>query len=278
MRERPHSVDRIRRAAYPLLAVLLLPALSQPAAAWGPNGHRVVGQIAENHLSEEARAAVRELMGTETLARAGTWADEIRSDPAWDHAGPWHYINVEDDETLETTERSSRGDVLSALERFAAVLRDAEAPRQERVEALRFLVHFVADVHQPLHVGRRGDAGGNGILVLWFDEPTDLHALWDTHLVEYQELSFTELARFLDHPTPQEVTAWQAAGYADWIAESFALRDQVYDLGDRRLGYRYAYRNVPVVERRLLQAGVRLAGLLESLLTATSEPVERRRP
>lgn len=268
------------RGSARLLVPLLLLAVSapRPAAAWGPNGHRVVGRIAENHLSEEARTAVRELMGPESLARAGTWADEIRSDPAWDHAGPWHYINIADDETLASTERNPRGDVLSAMERFEGVLRDPEAPRQERVEALRFLVHFVADVHQPLHVGRHSDGGGNGTLVLWFGEPTNLHTLWDTHLVEHQELSFTELARFIDHPTPEEVAAWQASGYEEWIAESFALRGRVYDLGDHRLGYRYGYRNVPIVERRLLQAGVRLAGLLEAVFKETTEPAAPRTP
>lgn len=270
MAEGPHAGER-RQTALSLLATLLLAAFTtQPAAAWGPKGHRVVGQIAENHLSAPALAAVRELMGSESLARAGTWADEIRSDPAWEHAAPWHFISVDDDETLETTERSSQGDVLSAMERYEGVLRNPEAPREERVVALRFLVHFVADVHQPLHVGRRADGGGNDTLVLWFGEPTHLHALWDTHLVEHQGLSFTELVRFIDHPSPAEVAAWQGSSYEDWIAESFGLRDRVYDLGDRRLGYDYAKENVPVVERRLLQAGVRLAGLLDDLLIPTA--------
>ena len=252
-----------RVTAIPLLLALLLPGA---ARAWGPNGHRVVGWIAEGHLSEEALAAVRELMGPESLARAATWPDEIRSDPAWRRADPWHYISIDDGETLETTARSEDGDVLEAMERFEAVLRDPEAAREVRVQALRFLVHFVGDVHQPLHVGRRADRGGNGVLVTWFDEPTNLHSVWDGRMIESEELSFTELARFIDHPTPEEVAAWQAGGYRDWIAESFALRGQVYDLGDRRLGYRYAYEKLPIVRQRLLQAGVRLAGLLESIL------------
>lgn len=266
MAERTHAL-------LSLPATLLLAALTtQPAAAWGPKGHRVVGQVAENHLSPEALAAVRELLGSESLARAGTWADEIRSDPAWERAAPWHFISIDDDETLETTERSPEGDVLSAMERYEGVLRDPESPREDRVEALRFLVHFVADVHQPLHVGRRADGGGNDTLVLWFGEPTDLHHLWDTDLVEYQGLSFTELVRFIDHPSA-DVAAWQEGSYEDWIAESFALRGRVYDLGNRRLGYDYANENVPVVERRLLQAGVRLAGLLDDVLgSRTSEP------
>lgn len=254
------------------LAAAIGLALVLPGAArsWGPTGHRVVGAIAEIHLSEEARAAVRDLLGSESLARASTWADEIRSDPSWSRAAPWHYINIGDDETLETTERNPRGDVLEAMERFEGVLRDPEASRQDRVEAIRFLVHFVGDVHQPLHVGRASDAGGNRVLVLWFGEATDLHSLWDSDLIRSMELSYTELARFLDHPTPEQVAAWQDSGYRDWIAESFELRDEVYDLGDRRLGYGYLRAKKPIVERRLLQAGVRLAGLLNAIFAPDS--------
>jgi hypothetical protein len=261
---------RARAVAVPLVLVLLV--CPGAARAWGPNGHRVVGWIAESHLSEGALAAVRELMGPESLARAATWPDEIRSDPSWRRADPWHYISIDDAETLETTARAEGGDVLEAMARFEAVLRDPQAAREDRVEALRFLVHFVGDVHQPLHVGRRADRGGNEILVLWFGEPTNLHSVWDGRMIESEELSFTELARFIDHPTPEEVAAWRAGGYREWIAESFALRSEVYDLGDRRLGYGYAYEKLPIVRRRLVQAGVRLAGLLEAIFTPVDSP------
>lgn len=260
-----------RRAGRPAaLGALTIAALvaAGPAGAWGPDGHRAIGQIADDHLSPEARAAVREILGTEPLARAATWPDDVRSDPAWRRASPWHQISIDDGETLETTERDPAGDVLEAMERFEAVLRNPDAAREEQVVALRFLTHLVGDVHQPLHVGRRADAGGSATLVLWHGEPSDLHAVWDHQMLEARRLSFTELVRFIDPPTAAEVAAWQASGYRDWIGESLALRPQVYDLGDRRLGSDYARKNLPTVERRILQAGVRLAGLLSSIFEA----------
>ncbi len=259
---------RALRIAASAALFLLLPAA---AAAWGPTGHRVVGQIAENHLSSAARYGVECLIGPEGLAEASTWADEIRSDPAWDKATPWHYISIDDGETLETTERSPHGDVLWAIHHFSDVLRSPDASRRNKADALKLLVHFVGDVHQPLHVERRGDGGGNGVRVTWFGEPTSLHHLWDTGLIEHEKLSFTEIARFLDHPTSEQVAAWQASTPEDWVRESLALRAQVYDIGDGDLGYAYAYRELPLVKKRLLQAGVRLAGLLDRIFAPKGE-------
>lgn len=251
---------------------LLLLAMSSPVHAWGPNGHRVVGRIAMNHLSEEAARAIECLIGPEGLDQASTWADEIRSDPGWRRADPWHFISIDDGETLETTARDPAGDVLEAMQRFEAVLRDPLAGRQAKQEALRFLVHFVGDVHQPLHVGRRADRGGNSIVVMWFAETTNLHSVWDSRLIDNEKLSFSELAAFLDHPTQEEIRTWQASTFADWAKESKAERDRVYTIGDGQLGYQYAFDNMPLVKRRLVQAGVRLEGLLNSIFAAQSNP------
>ena len=252
--------------------VVLLLLVSSPVHAWGPNGHRAVGRIAMHHLSEEAARAVECLIGPEGLDQVSTWPDEIRSDPNWKKAEPWHFISIDDAETLETTARNPDGDVLEAMERFTAVLRDPQANRQAKQEALKFLVHFVGDVHQPLHAGRRADRGGNGVEVTWFGEKTNLHAVWDTHLVENEKLSFSELAAFLDHPTQEEIRTWQSATFADWIRESKAAREQVYKIGDGKLGFLYAFQNVPLVKRRLVQAGVRLAGLLNSVFAQPAPP------
>jgi hypothetical protein len=247
----------------------ILPFLFAASAfGWGPIGHRIVGRIAENHLSEEAGRAVAGILGFQSLAQVSVWADEIRSDPAWKKADPWHFINIEDGDTVESAARAPAGDVLEAMERMEKALRDPAATRESKRDALRFLVHFVGDAHQPLHVGRRGDRGGNDVVVSWFGRLTNLHAVWDSSLIESEKLSFSEFAEFLDHARPADIRHWQKAPYAAWIGESKALRSQVYATGNGDLRYEYVYKNMPIVKRRLHQAGIRLAGLLNEIFAA----------
>ena len=248
-----------------ILAVFLLPAL---AFSWGKTGHRVVGQIAENHLSPKAAAAVRDLLGPHSLAEIANWADEIRSDPSWKRADPWHYVNIPDGETYEAMSKNPAGDIIVAMKRFEATLRNPAAPKDERIQALKFLVHMVGDIHQPLHAGKRDDLGGNRVSVHWFRsvEATNLHAVWDDLIIEQEKLSFTEWTRFLDHPTPAELKEWQTASSTVWMEESYKLRDRCYDFKpELPLSYDYVYKSLPIVKQRLLQAGVRLAGTLNSI-------------
>lgn len=267
----------MKRASMALVLLLTTPA---SLLAWGPIGHRVVGRIAANHLTDEAAVAVACLIGPEGLDQASTWADEIRNDPNWQppaqNPSPWHFISIDDNETLETTARDPKGDVLEAIERFSAVLRDAQATRQAKQEALRFLVHFVGDVHQPLHVGRRADRGGNSIQVTLFGQQTNLHSVWDGGLIDSEKLSFSELAAFIDHPTLRELQAWQSAPPADWVKESKAVRERVYKIGDGKLSFQYAFDNMPLIKQRLLQAGVRLAGVLNSIFSQAGPSIPDR--
>ena len=268
---------KARRVAVSSFAlVLALPPAS--AFAWGPTGHRAVARIAERHLSEAAARGVAAILGAESLVQAATWPDEIRSDPAWDKAKPWHFISIEDNETYETASKSLDGDVVEAIGRFTRVLQDPAAEAGKKAEALRFLVHFVGDVHQPLHVGRRTDLGGNTIQVAWFNESTNLHAVWDEKIIESEKLSFSELAELIDHPTQTEIRTWQGTGVLDWIKESMAVRGRVYQIGDKKLGYLYAYQNGPLVKRRLMQAGIRLAGVLNSLFDSPGPSIPDRPP
>lgn len=255
------------------LLVVSMSCVPLQAFGWGQTGHRVVGEIAARHVSPWTARQVAVLLDGESLAEASNWPDEIKSDPSWERAYTWHFISIDDGETIETTARDSRGDVLEALHRLESVMRSSTATRQERAEALKFFVHFTGDVHQPLHVGRRADRGGNDIRLTWMGQSRNLHSVWDDALLESLDLSFTELADFIDDPTPAQVSTWQAASYEDWVRESFALRTAVYDIGDGKLSWGYRYKALPIVERRLLEGGVRLAGRLDAIFAPPVPPL-----
>lgn len=265
---------------------LLAPA---PALAWGKTGHRAIAAIADRQLSGIARANVEQIIGSaETLDEASTWPDDMRSNPSpfWQKtASPWHYV------TLDGTvydHAPAEGDALEALARFRSVLRNPQASRAEKQQALRFIVHLVADLHQPMHVGKCCDRGGNDVKVTWFGRPTNLHAVWDSALVDEQQLSFTELTDKLSrHTSSADVISWWDVDPRDWISESGQLRDSLYPQPTGNpdqlpaLSYDYVYRFTPVMEQRLKQAGVRLAAYLDEVFTPeparTPAPVPARR-
>jgi hypothetical protein len=236
-----------------------------PAFAWGAIGHRVTGAIAEDNLDGTARAHVRLILGDETLAQAATWPDEQRSDPAefWQKtASPWHYVTVPAGTAYTTALAPPEGDAVTALTRFAATLRDPRASLADKQLALRFTVHIIGDLHQPLHAGRPGDRGGNLVAVTWFGKPTNLHALWDSAMIDDRQLSYLEMAAFLKHAiTPAQVIAWDDVRPATWIGESVALRETIYPASPD-LGFAYAWKNRQAVDTRLSMAGVRIAAYL----------------
>ena len=149
-------------------ATLLVLAAVAPALAWGQTGHRIVGEIAEHRISGRTAAEVALLIGPEGLAEASTFADEQRSNPAvfWQtEAGPYHYVTVPADMTYAKVGAPPEGDAVTALRRFSATVRDPNASREDRAAALKFIVHIVGDLHQPLHAGNGSDKGGNDVKV-----------------------------------------------------------------------------------------------------------------
>jgi hypothetical protein len=274
-----------------LLALLAAAAalIPSPALAWGKTGHRVVAAIADTQLSGLARAHIEQILGRgQSLADVANWPDEMRSAPGefWQKtATPWHYVtlngNVYDHAPPE-------GDALEALGRFTKTLLDPNASLADRQLALRFVIHLVGDLHQPLHVGKCCDRGANDVKVTWFGKPTNLHAVWDSQLVDEEQLSFTEFADKLErHMSPQDVIAWSDPYPRDWIAESAEIRDTLYPAppksvrGKKRKGgkavvpelsYDYVYKFTPVMERRLSQGGVRLAAYLNAIFAAPLPP------
>ncbi len=235
------------------------------AQAWGPIGHRIVGQIAAKHLDGRAKREVKELLGNETLAISSTWADFIKSDRSWDKANTWHYVTIEDGQTYETSTINPQGDVVEAIDRMIKTLKNKKAERQERINALKFLVHFVGDIHQPFHVGRGNDRGGNNIRVRWFDRDSNMHALWDEDLINYQQLSYTEYAAMLEQASKEQIKQWQSDDINVWIKDNMQLRPLIYAIGDGKLGYDYNFKVVKAMNLQLQKAGIRLAGVLNQI-------------
>ncbi|MDZ7689820.1 MAG: S1/P1 nuclease [Balneolaceae bacterium] len=200
---------------------------------------------------------------------ASTWMDEIRSDSAYNYTHAWHWVTIPNGMSYAETEKNPDGDLIKALNDILADLKKGDLSATEEQEKLKMLIHLVADIHQPLHVGTGKDRGGNDVDVEWFWEPSNLHSVWDSGMIDDSKLSYTEFAESVNHPTKEELRKWQTTGVMDWAQESMQLRDQVYDLPeDRQLAYEYKYKYFHIVEKRILQAGVRLADLLNEIYGA----------
>lgn len=296
---RPRAL-RSRFARGLLATALLAPTLaSRPALAWHDDGHRIVGEIADRRLSPEARARVRELLADmpdyATLATAATWPDQqAKLDPTFAFAYTSHYVNVRGPTSPRDLYRvcvEQKGCVATGIVYYADVLGSTRASDAQKAEALRFLVHFVGDVHQPLHAGHVEDKGGNEVAELRFLEYTsekkaNLHAIWDGGIIALalgrsQSTWQTWAHELDDRVTAEQARRWTAADSAyDWVEESrlfaaangYLHADGVREVrkGDA-LGEDWYAHNRPVVEQRLQQAGVRLAALIEAALAPTTK-------
>lgn len=246
------------------------------AHGFGFTGHRVVGQIAENHLNDSSKIEIKQLLGHTRLAEIATWADEIRVDPRWKKANPWHYINVNRNETIAEAAQRQEQHIIAAIERFQTVLKNNEESSEKRLEALKFLVHLVGDIHLPVHTGLAEDKGATLFQVNWLGQGRTLHWIWDSGIINSQELSFSEWARFLDNVNPEKVKQWQADSVFDWATESLDYRPKVYEFPRKTrpvpLGYSYLYTHLPFIKQRLTQAGIRLAGILNATFTNDTTP------
>lgn len=245
---------------------LCIPLLPLSVFAWGATGHRVVGAIAADHLTKKASKAVQEILGDESMAIAATWMDEMRSNPADRYMSDWHWVTIPDGETYATAEKNPKGDAIETIGRMEKLLKSDTVPPARRLMYLRILIHLVGDIHQPLHVGKGDDKGGNDLQVRWFKKGSNLHRIWDSGMIDEYGLSYSELAASLDHATPAQITSWQKGDAASWAQECLAFRPAIYDVqqGDD-LGYDYQYLNWPIVQEQLLKAGIRLAGVLNAL-------------
>jgi hypothetical protein len=292
---------RVRAGIFALAAVLLLPG---SLFAWWDDGHVIVARIAEAQLTPDARAAIKDLLGENregerniSDVRICTWADLIRSSGQLNRKYPkndtWHYINIEIKTKQEDFKPDPDGnDVLGAIERFKKVLKDPKAAKDDRKEALFFVVHFIGDMHQPLHTGNReDDRGGNSQPIKSvLGKPEDrlnLHKVWDGHLVaaERGELTVDDFAkRLLSEINETDRETWLKGDVKQWIWQSHAIVvERVYRYSDNKefpprdnttvelTEENYFKINKPIVREQLKKGGVRLAATLNECFAAKSD-------
>lgn len=261
------SMKTIKKLFF-LSSLFLLPSFS---FGWGVLGHRIVGQIAEVYLTPKAKIAIQKILGTESIAMVANWGDFIKSDSAYNYLSPWHYMDVDSGLTKNQLRNYLEGDTATDLYTktnfVIKELKNKHLSMDKKRMYLKLLIHFVGDIHQPFHVGHHSDMGGNKIKLIWFNTPTNLHALWDDQLINFQQLSYTEYTAAINHTTSQQRLAWQKQPISEWIIESYQISERLYleIVPDQKLGYRYNYDHVQTLNERLLKGGVRLAGLLNEL-------------
>lgn len=256
------------------LAVLVSGLLAAPRAyAWGKVGHRASARLTESRLTPAALAAVKELLEPgETLADASTWADEMRKDNP--ETAPWHYVNVPITEDKYSDRFcGAKGCVVAKVDEFRKQLADPSLPRADRQKALRFLTHFLQDMHQPVHVGDRGDRGGNDTQVQFFGKGSNLHRVWDSGIIEQSFPDESALLRELTARAAGLTTAAEGTT-VDWADESLAAARDAYKdpttgavlKKGAKLGTTYQEAGLPVATRRLTLSALRLAAVLNSTL------------
>jgi hypothetical protein len=253
--------------------LLLIPFLffmkssSDEAVFWGKNGHRVTGEIAEKHLTKKAKKQINKILKGQSLAFVSTYADEIKSDKKYNKYYSWHYINMGLEESYEEAEKNPKGDLKTGIDTCIKVLKNKNSTDDEKNFHLKMLVHFIGDLHQPMHIGRKEDKGGNSIQVEWFGRGTNLHRVWDTNMLDDWEMSYLELADNADNLTKKQIEAIEKGTIVDWVNEVHLVTKEVYNsvkVGEN-LRYKYSYNHFGTVRTQLQKGGIRLAKVLNDI-------------
>jgi nuclease S1 len=256
------------------LVFLLLCVVSSSVWAWGDRGHRMVGEMATAQLSPATRAEVQRLLRQEpepSLAGVSNWADEIRdtNPELGKQTGTWHYVNFSSGQCQFIAKKDCKKGrcIIGALERYSAVLKDKKRSDAERAEALKFLVHFIGDLYQPLHNSYRTDRGGNDFQVDFNGKGSNLHRVWDSDLIEFAEKQKPSGYIWSHYKQLKVAAAPLKPSYAQWSMQTCALIDSntIYP-SSRKIAAEYFNQHIATVDQQLNLAGTRLAAVLNYLL------------
>lgn len=252
-----------------ILASGLLILSASSAFGWGQKGHDTTAFIAENHLTPATKEKVEELLDGKSPVYYANWLDNASHTPEYAYSKTWHYKNIDADQKFESAPLLESGDIVRAIYSQVAVLQDPNATRDQKQLALKMIIHFLGDIHQPMHLGHASDLGGNRCIVIYFGKDTNLHSVWDSSLPESaHKWSYTEWQQQIDRTTPeQRVEILSVNTPEGWAKETYEICKDVYanTPDGTKISYDYIAEWTPVIEQQFLKGGLRLADLLNSI-------------
>jgi len=264
----------MRKRLFQIFLVALFFYFPLKAMCWGQLGHRIVAEIADSYLTPKTKFEIKKILGNESIAMASNWADFIKSDTSFKYLDTWHYINFEKNLSYDQLKEVLKKDTGKVNDAYAAIvflskeLKKKNLSLDKKQMYLKLLIHIVGDVHQPLHVSPVGTTGGNDIKVQWFGQSSNLHRVWDSDLIEEQQLSYTEYADYLNHTTAAQRKQLQSEPLSKWLYDSYVIAEKLHnEITDNnpRLSYRYNYDHIALLNAQLLKGGIHLAGLLNDI-------------
>ncbi len=228
--------------------------------AWGPEGHHYVAEIAKLYLDKGVEEKVQKVLGTMSFDEAALWMDEIKKDHAYDNLKPWHYIDFDKDKTYVKTDE---GNIINALEKSIAELNNKKALKQDEINTdVKYVFHLVGDLHMPLHDGYPQDRGGNDIKVDFLGAQKNLHYIWDMGIIEYKKITVDDCIKAGAQFYKAEIKELQKIDVVKWMEQSRSCLKDVYDFKDNTLTEEYITKSVPIIEKQIFIAGIRLAAVL----------------
>ena len=246
--------------------IILEDYITNLAMVWGPTGHRVVGEVASKYISEKTKKVVSKILKGNSIASVADYADQIRADEKYKKLSPWHFLDFYG-QTYYPEAADPEGDLIFAITKCIKVLKDKKSTEDDKFFYLKLLIHFIGDLHQPLHVSMPGNRGGNDIKVTWFGQESNLHRVWDSGMINTYEMSYTELSADLPPISEEQKKQIQKGTILEWAYDSHGIAPKIEaNVRDfARLSYEYQYYNFPTVKTQLQKGGLRLAKLLDEI-------------
>jgi hypothetical protein len=248
------------------LGVILLASAPHHASAWGKKGHGIVAEIAYSMLDSNTKQAVTKYLNGTSIQSAATWMDEVRSDHSYDYMKTWHYVNIAKGHQYEATKE---GNIINALNTAINELEHRDKLSDEDIKKnLMIVFHLAGDLHMPLHVGYETDKGGNDVHITYMSKPTNLHKLWDTDIIEQEDVTANSCMVLYNRFDKNEISSFKVINTEKWINEPRGLLSTVYHYHGDTIDQAYVDKNLPIIKQQLLIAGIRLAAVLEQVFKA----------